>query len=51
MSFSSRLRNLVAVALIGLSLSGCGYNTIPTAEETPRRDGPRCRTSTSAAPT
>ncbi len=34
MSFSSRLRNLVAVALVGLSLSACGYNTIPTAEET-----------------
>jgi LemA protein len=34
MSFSSRLRNIVAVALIGLSLSACGYNTIPTAEET-----------------
>ena len=33
MSFSARLRNLVAVAAIGLSLSGCGYNTIPTAEE------------------
>ncbi len=34
MSFSSRLRNIVAVALVGLSLSACGYNTIPTAEET-----------------
>jgi len=34
MSFSSRLRNLVAIALLGLSLSACGYNTIPTAEET-----------------
>jgi LemA protein len=33
-SFSSRLRNIVAVALMGLSLSACGYNTIPTAEET-----------------
>jgi LemA protein len=34
MSFSSRLRNIVAVALVGLGLSACGYNTIPTAEET-----------------
>jgi LemA protein len=34
MSYSSRLRNIVAVVLIGLSLSACGYNTIPTAEET-----------------
>ncbi|WP_298428036.1 LemA family protein [Rhodoblastus sp.] len=33
MSFSSRLRNIVAIALLGLSLSACGYNTIPTAEE------------------
>jgi LemA protein len=33
MRFSTRLRNLVAVAAIGLSLAGCGYNTIPTAEE------------------
>ena len=33
MRFSARLRNLVAVGVIGLSLSGCGYNTIPTAEE------------------
>jgi len=28
-----RLKNLAAVVVIGLSLSGCGYNTIPTAEE------------------
>ncbi|WP_374548080.1 LemA family protein, partial [Rhodoblastus sp.] len=34
MSFSSRLRNLVAVVLLGVGLSACGYNTIPTAEET-----------------
>jgi LemA protein len=34
MAFSNRLRNFVAVALLGLSLSACGYNTIPTAEET-----------------
>lgn len=34
MAFPNRLRNLVAVALLGLSLSACGYNTIPTAEET-----------------
>ncbi len=30
----SRLRALVAVALLGLSVAGCGYNTIPTLEET-----------------
>ncbi len=34
MAFPIRLRNLVAVALLGLSLSACGYNAIPTAEET-----------------
>jgi LemA protein len=33
MLFPTRLRNLIAVALVGLSLAGCGYNTIPTAEE------------------
>jgi LemA protein len=31
--FFKSLRNIAAVALLGLSLSGCGYNTIPTAEE------------------
>jgi LemA protein len=30
---SSRLRTLVAVMLLGLSVSACGYNTIPTLEE------------------
>jgi LemA protein len=34
MAFSNRLRNFIAVALLGLNLSACGYNTIPTAEET-----------------
>ena len=29
----SRLRALFALALLGLSVSGCGYNTIPTLEE------------------
>lgn len=29
----SRFRKLAAVMLIGLGLSGCGYNTIPTLEE------------------
>ena len=29
----SRFRNLVAVVLLGLSVSACGYNTIPTQEE------------------
>jgi LemA protein len=33
MLFSTRLKNLVVIATIGLSLAGCGYNTIPTAEE------------------
>jgi LemA protein len=30
----SRIRNVLVAALIGLSVSGCGYNTIPTDEET-----------------
>ena len=29
----SRLRAAFAAALLGLSVAGCGYNTIPTAEE------------------
>ncbi len=29
----SRLRAVAMAALVGLSLAGCGYNTIPTAEE------------------
>lgn len=31
--FSSRLRSLIAVFLLGLTVSACGYNTIPTLEE------------------
>jgi LemA protein len=31
--YSSRLRTIVAVVLLGLSVSACGYNTIPTLEE------------------
>ena len=31
--FFPRLRALVVLALIGASVSGCGYNTIPTLEE------------------
>src|SRR5664279_3700409 len=34
MAFTNRLRNFIAVALLGLSHSACGYNTIPTAEAT-----------------
>jgi LemA protein len=30
----SRLRTACAVVLLGLTVSACGYNTIPTAEET-----------------
>ncbi|MBB4197093.1 LemA family protein [Rhodoblastus sphagnicola] len=33
MRLSARLKNFAAIATIGLSLAGCGYNTIPTAEE------------------
>jgi LemA protein len=33
-SVSRRLYLLIGIVLLGLSLSGCGYNTIPTAEET-----------------
>jgi LemA protein len=29
----SRLRSLIAVVLVGLTVSACGYNTIPTLEE------------------
>src|ERR1051325_6821757 len=29
----SRLRTACAVILLGLTVSACGYNTIPTAEE------------------
>ncbi|MDE2577593.1 MAG: LemA family protein [Hyphomicrobiales bacterium] len=29
----SRLRAVFVAALVGLSVAGCGYNTIPTAEE------------------
>jgi LemA protein len=32
-NFISRVRALVVIALLGLSVSGCGYNTIPTREE------------------
>ncbi len=33
MNFLSRWRSLLAVVFLGLALSGCGYNTIPTLEE------------------
>jgi LemA protein len=36
MSLSSRWRSLTAPLLIAVSLSGCGYNTIPTLEENAR---------------
>jgi len=32
-TFGSRLRTAAAVVCLGLSVSGCGYNTIPTNEE------------------
>jgi len=31
--FASRIRAIAAVVLLGLSVSACGYNTIPTLEE------------------
>ena len=31
--FASRVRAVVAVVILGLSVSACGYNTIPTLEE------------------
>ncbi|MGA8172450.1 MAG: LemA family protein [Methylocystis sp.] len=34
MSLVSRSRSLAIATLLGLSLAGCGYNTIPTLEET-----------------
>ncbi len=33
MSLLARIRAVIVLALIGLSLSGCGYNVIPTKEE------------------
>ena len=33
MSFLVRIRALVALALIGFTMAGCGYNTIPTKQE------------------
>ena len=33
MTITSRLRTIFAVIGLGLALSGCGYNTIPTLEE------------------
>lgn len=33
MRFSARRLGVLAAILLGLSLSGCGYNTIPTQEE------------------
>ncbi|HXZ15972.1 MAG TPA: LemA family protein [Roseiarcus sp.] len=33
MTFFSRLRSIAVLALIGLALTGCGYNVIPTKEE------------------
>ncbi len=32
-NFVSRVRAVVVIGLLGLSVSGCGYNTIPTREE------------------
>jgi LemA protein len=32
-TIASRIRALFAVVLLGLAVSGCGYNTIPTLEE------------------
>ena len=47
----ARARVVFAVALLGLTLAGCGYNQIPTWRSRPRPNGPTCRTTTSAAPT
>ena len=33
-TFMSRISTVLLAALLGLSVSGCGYNTIPTDEET-----------------
>lgn len=33
MSILSRMRSVAAVVVVGLALSGCGYNHIPTLEE------------------
>jgi LemA protein len=36
MNLFTRWRSLIVVAFLGLALSGCGYNTIPTLEEEAR---------------
>jgi LemA protein len=36
MNLFTRWRSLAALAILGLALSGCGYNTIPTLEEEAR---------------
>jgi len=36
MSLLHRLRSLAVLALLAVSVSACGYNTIPTKEEAAR---------------
>ena len=41
----SRTSAVITIISLGLALSACGYNTIPTLEEQQRLDGPTCRTN------
>ena len=45
------LTRLAPVIAVSLFLAGCGINTIPTQDEATKTAWPRCRTSTSGAPT
>ena len=45
LSLPSPFRSLPAFLMMAFVLpllAGCGYNTIPTAEKTPRQRGARC---------
>ena len=47
-----RLAGALAMLVAVLGLSGCGYNSFQNLDEQVQaRRGPRCSTSTSAAPT
>ena len=46
-----RLRAFFALALLGLSVSGCGYNTIPTLEEQAKAKWADVQNNISGVPT
>ena len=47
----SRIRPALAIVAVGLALSACGYNTIPTLEEQAKARWADVQNHTSAAPT